>query len=210
MNDLCFLSVCVPSHCRYSIERVFRPRKLDRAHPRELLECAFDIITPVTNSLLPDAETIYTISEIVQEFPALQVTTTCESVCVSDDAASRRAGPVPLLLLRLRAVRSRLAASLFVDFPPSRAFIATCCFFSCFLFFPLTFLTCLSMSVTDGFTIYLFSHGNYVVCCSLHFLPLCLTLFHFLSTFPLGMSHEPCRPRTVQWFPTLLCRAPLE
>lgn len=57
---------------RYSIERVFRPRKLDRAHPRELLECAFDIITPVTNSLLPDAETIYTISEIVQEFPALQ------------------------------------------------------------------------------------------------------------------------------------------
>ncbi|CAK6957149.1 eIF-2-alpha kinase GCN2 [Scomber scombrus] len=57
---------------RYSIERVFRPRKLDRSHPRELLECAFDIITPVTNSLLPDAETIYTISEIVQEFPALQ------------------------------------------------------------------------------------------------------------------------------------------
>ncbi|XP_041827550.1 eIF-2-alpha kinase GCN2 [Melanotaenia boesemani] len=57
---------------RYVIERVFRPRKLDRAHPRELLECAFDIITPVTNSLLPDAETIYTISEIVQEFPALQ------------------------------------------------------------------------------------------------------------------------------------------
>uniref|UniRef100_UPI0037E73EBF eIF-2-alpha kinase GCN2 isoform X2 n=1 Tax=Semicossyphus pulcher TaxID=241346 RepID=UPI0037E73EBF len=57
---------------RYSIERVFRPKKPDRAHPRELLECAFDIITPVTNSLLPDAETIYTISEIVQEFPALQ------------------------------------------------------------------------------------------------------------------------------------------
>lgn len=59
---------------RYSIERVFRHKKLDRAHPRELLECAFDIITPVTNSLLPDAETIYTISEIVQEFPGLQVT----------------------------------------------------------------------------------------------------------------------------------------
>ncbi|AWP16645.1 putative eukaryotic translation initiation factor 2-alpha kinase 4 [Scophthalmus maximus] len=57
---------------RFSIERVFRPRKPHRAHPRELLECAFDIITPVTNSLLPDAETIYTISEIVQEFPALQ------------------------------------------------------------------------------------------------------------------------------------------
>uniref|UniRef100_A0A7N9B0T2 non-specific serine/threonine protein kinase n=1 Tax=Mastacembelus armatus TaxID=205130 RepID=A0A7N9B0T2_9TELE len=57
---------------RYSIERVFRPRKPDRTHPRELVECAFDIITPVTNSLLPDAEAIFTISEIVQEFPALQ------------------------------------------------------------------------------------------------------------------------------------------
>lgn len=57
---------------RYSIECVFRHRKPDRAHPRELLECAFDIITPVTNSLLPDAETIYTICEIIQEFPALQ------------------------------------------------------------------------------------------------------------------------------------------
>ncbi|XP_056867769.1 eIF-2-alpha kinase GCN2 isoform X1 [Takifugu flavidus] len=57
---------------RYSIDRVFRPRKLDRAHPRELLECAFDIITPVTNSLLPDAEAIYAISEIIQEFPILQ------------------------------------------------------------------------------------------------------------------------------------------
>ncbi|XP_028293458.1 eIF-2-alpha kinase GCN2 [Gouania willdenowi] len=57
---------------RYSIERVFRPRKLDRAHPRELLECAFDIITPVANCLLTDAETIYTISEIIQEFPVLQ------------------------------------------------------------------------------------------------------------------------------------------
>ena len=52
---------------------MFRPRKHDRAHPRELLECAFDIVSPVTNSLLPDAEVIYTISEIIQEFPALQV-----------------------------------------------------------------------------------------------------------------------------------------
>ncbi|XP_058843399.1 eIF-2-alpha kinase GCN2-like isoform X1 [Acipenser ruthenus] len=57
---------------RYSIERVFRPRKLDRSHPRELLECAFDIVTSTTNSLLPEAETIYTISEIIYEFPVLQ------------------------------------------------------------------------------------------------------------------------------------------
>ncbi|KAL2098648.1 hypothetical protein ACEWY4_005128 [Coilia grayii] len=57
---------------RYSIERVFRPRKLDRSHPKEMLECAFDIVTPVTNTLLPDAETIYVISEIIHEFSALQ------------------------------------------------------------------------------------------------------------------------------------------
>lgn len=57
---------------RYSIERVFRPRKLDRAHPRELLECAFDIIVPINSGLLPDAEAIYTVSEIISEFSALQ------------------------------------------------------------------------------------------------------------------------------------------
>lgn len=57
---------------RYCIERVFRPRKLDRFHPKELLECAFDIITSNTNISLPTAETVYTIYEIIQEFPALQ------------------------------------------------------------------------------------------------------------------------------------------
>ncbi|XP_067310946.1 eIF-2-alpha kinase GCN2 isoform X2 [Pseudorasbora parva] len=57
---------------RYSIERVYRPRKLDRAHPRELLECAFDIIIPISNSLMPDAEAIYAVSEVIQEFSALQ------------------------------------------------------------------------------------------------------------------------------------------
>ncbi|NXW06294.1 E2AK4 kinase, partial [Fregetta grallaria] len=57
---------------RYCIERVFRPRKLDRCHPKELLECAFDIITSTGNSFLPVAETIYAISEIIQEFPVLQ------------------------------------------------------------------------------------------------------------------------------------------
>lgn len=66
---------------RYSIERVFRPRKLDRAHPKELLECAFDIVVPVTSSLLPDAETIYTISEIIQEFSALQVSDAKTLLC---------------------------------------------------------------------------------------------------------------------------------
>nr|XP_033809126.1 eIF-2-alpha kinase GCN2 [Geotrypetes seraphini] len=57
---------------RYCIERVFRSRRLDRNHPKELLECAFDIITSSTNSLLPMAEIIYSITEIIQEFPVLQ------------------------------------------------------------------------------------------------------------------------------------------
>ncbi|GCB64856.1 hypothetical protein scyTo_0007595 [Scyliorhinus torazame] len=57
---------------RYCIERVFRPRKLDRCHPRELVECAFDIVTPITRNLLPDAEVICTIVEIILEFPVLQ------------------------------------------------------------------------------------------------------------------------------------------
>ncbi|XP_069510004.1 eIF-2-alpha kinase GCN2 [Ambystoma mexicanum] len=57
---------------RYCIERVFRPRKLHRYHPKELIECAFDVVTPTTNSYMPIAETIYLISEIIQEFPVLQ------------------------------------------------------------------------------------------------------------------------------------------
>ncbi|CAH2328065.1 eIF-2-alpha kinase GCN2 isoform X1 [Pelobates cultripes] len=57
---------------RYCIERVFRPRKLNRCHPKELTECAFDAITSSLNSHLPIAETIYTIFEVIQEFPILQ------------------------------------------------------------------------------------------------------------------------------------------
>ncbi|XP_077620823.1 eIF-2-alpha kinase GCN2 isoform X1 [Crocuta crocuta] len=57
---------------RYCIERVFRPRKLDRFHPKELLECAFDIVTSTASSSLPTAEIIYTMCEIIQELPALQ------------------------------------------------------------------------------------------------------------------------------------------
>ncbi|KAG9481098.1 hypothetical protein GDO78_010378 [Eleutherodactylus coqui] len=57
---------------RYCIERVFRPRKLNRCHPKELTECAFDVITSSSNSYLPVTETMYTIYEIIQEFPVLQ------------------------------------------------------------------------------------------------------------------------------------------
>lgn len=82
----------VPSS-RYCIERVFRPRKLDRFHPKELLECAFDIVTSTTNSSLPTAETIYTIYEIIQEFPALQVLSRSVTCCLVLIAEAE--GPIP-------------------------------------------------------------------------------------------------------------------
>ncbi|XP_072896472.1 eIF-2-alpha kinase GCN2 isoform X3 [Hemitrygon akajei] len=57
---------------RYCIERVFRPRRLHRSHPKELLECAFDIVTPSTNNLLADAEVIQVVAQIIKLFHVLQ------------------------------------------------------------------------------------------------------------------------------------------
>lgn len=37
---------------RYSVERVYREKKVFGFHPRELYECAFDIITPTTGMIL--------------------------------------------------------------------------------------------------------------------------------------------------------------
>lgn len=58
---------------RYSIERVYRERKLFGSHPRELTECAFDIVTNSPGSLQPDAEVLHLVTEIINEFPELQV-----------------------------------------------------------------------------------------------------------------------------------------
>ncbi|XP_041467880.1 eIF-2-alpha kinase GCN2-like isoform X1 [Lytechinus variegatus] len=57
---------------RYSIERVFRERKLFGSHPRELTECAFDIVTNSRGSLQPDAEVLHLVTEIINEIPELQ------------------------------------------------------------------------------------------------------------------------------------------
>lgn len=84
------------SSSRYCIERVFRPRKLDRFHPKELLECAFDIVTSTTNSSLPTAETIYTIYEVIQEFPALQVPFCSVMCCLVLLAYARDPDPLPM------------------------------------------------------------------------------------------------------------------
>ena len=57
---------------RYSIDRVYRENRLYGLHPRELTACAFDIVTATTASLIPDAEVLHIVCEIVQEFPELQ------------------------------------------------------------------------------------------------------------------------------------------
>ncbi|XP_074036650.1 eukaryotic translation initiation factor 2 alpha kinase Gcn2 isoform X2 [Leptinotarsa decemlineata] len=50
---------------RYSIDRVFTERKLLGAHPKEQVHCAFDIVTATSDSLMPDAEIVYIVSEIL-------------------------------------------------------------------------------------------------------------------------------------------------
>ena len=54
---------------RYSIEKVFRSKKVQGLHPRELIECAFDIITPTSESLVPDAELVHIIGKNILKYP---------------------------------------------------------------------------------------------------------------------------------------------
>jgi len=59
---------------RYSIEKVFRGRKMNY-HPRELFECAFDIITNHSSSaalILPETEIINLLNDLIQEFLCLR------------------------------------------------------------------------------------------------------------------------------------------
>lgn len=57
---------------RYSIENVYRENRLPGLHPRELAACSFDIVTPSScSSLIPDAEVIAIVSEIVSEVDTL-------------------------------------------------------------------------------------------------------------------------------------------
>ncbi|GAB6026062.1 hypothetical protein CHUAL_012266 [Chamberlinius hualienensis] len=56
---------------RYFISPVYRERKVFGCHPRELLDCTFDIVTPSPGSLIADAEVLNTVWEIVQEFHSI-------------------------------------------------------------------------------------------------------------------------------------------
>ncbi|KAJ8925528.1 hypothetical protein NQ315_009367 [Exocentrus adspersus] len=57
---------------RYSIERVYREKKVFGFHPRELYECAFDIVSPTQGNLLSDAEVLYIVYEIINELPGVK------------------------------------------------------------------------------------------------------------------------------------------
>ncbi|XP_064465793.1 eIF-2-alpha kinase GCN2-like [Ornithodoros turicata] len=57
---------------RYTIEKVYRPRRVQGCHPRELYECAFDVVAPGPCTCLFEAETLQLVAEIVNEFPELQ------------------------------------------------------------------------------------------------------------------------------------------
>nr|XP_006824933.1 PREDICTED: eukaryotic translation initiation factor 2-alpha kinase 4-like [Saccoglossus kowalevskii] len=57
---------------RYSIERVYRSRKLFGAHPKEMTECAFDIVNTSPDGLVPDAEILLIVYDIINDIPVLQ------------------------------------------------------------------------------------------------------------------------------------------
>lgn len=57
---------------RYSIESVYRENRLPGLHPRELTACSFDIVNPSScTSLIPDAEVIAVVSEIIMAVETL-------------------------------------------------------------------------------------------------------------------------------------------
>lgn len=56
---------------RYSIGRVYREKKVFNFHPKQIHECAFDIITPNRGNLLADAELLFIAYDIVNELPIL-------------------------------------------------------------------------------------------------------------------------------------------
>nr|CAD7397393.1 unnamed protein product [Timema cristinae] len=57
---------------RYAVERVYREKKVFGFHPRELYECAFDVVTPTAGNLVADAELLSVVWEIINEFPSLR------------------------------------------------------------------------------------------------------------------------------------------
>ncbi|XP_025831674.1 eIF-2-alpha kinase GCN2 [Agrilus planipennis] len=57
---------------RYSVDRVYREKKVFGFHPRELYECAFDIVNPLYDNLASDGEVLHLVCEILEELPGLR------------------------------------------------------------------------------------------------------------------------------------------
>lgn len=57
---------------RYSVDRVYREKKVFNFHPKQHYECAFDIITPNPGNYLVDAELLSLAYEITNELPTLK------------------------------------------------------------------------------------------------------------------------------------------
>ncbi|OWF52320.1 Eukaryotic translation initiation factor 2-alpha kinase 4 [Mizuhopecten yessoensis] len=57
---------------RFCIDRVYREKMHHCQHPREITECAFDIVTHNQGNLIPDAELLVLVQDVINEFPILQ------------------------------------------------------------------------------------------------------------------------------------------
>ena len=55
----------------FDIGCVYRDTKILGAHPKELYECVFDIVTSSPEDLVPDAEVLFAVFEIINKFPSL-------------------------------------------------------------------------------------------------------------------------------------------
>ena len=56
---------------RFDVGSVYRVSRSLGAHPKELYECVFDIVTSTPENLVPDAEVLLVVAEIIKEFPSL-------------------------------------------------------------------------------------------------------------------------------------------
>jgi len=63
-NNICNLR-------RFYFGKLYRKQKLLGSHPLGLWECSFDIVSDSNTSLIPEAEVISTVYEIIKEFPRL-------------------------------------------------------------------------------------------------------------------------------------------
>uniref|UniRef100_A0A182PJE4 non-specific serine/threonine protein kinase n=1 Tax=Anopheles epiroticus TaxID=199890 RepID=A0A182PJE4_9DIPT len=57
---------------RYSIGRVYREKKVFNFHPKQVYECAFDIVTPSRGHLIIDAELLAIATDVMRELDLLQ------------------------------------------------------------------------------------------------------------------------------------------